>query len=215
MQNKKASAIMLTKNRIELAKTAIESFLSQTYENKELIIVNSGSIHYMKEIERFIDFQKTDCIHHVFFICKNTTTIGELRNVGLEYANGDYITTWDDDDFYSKTRIESQVYWIEKEKADFVMFKNFIVKIKDKQRSVVSNENGLEPSVLFKRNELKYPHMQKGEDTLYINSLLDLGCKKYVIDNKEDDYIYNFHGENTCSFGDFKNIIKFHGNGKK
>ena len=202
---------MLTHERIEYCKTAIESFLSQSYENKELIIVNSGGLKYFELVENFIDYQNVDNIRHVFFLKNQQTTIGELRNKGLEHALGDYITVWDDDDFYSKTRVESQVYWIEKEKADFVMFKNFIVSIKNRTRISCKNPNGLEPSLFFKKNHVLYPKLMKSEDTLFIQQMIDKGFKKYIIDNCEKDYIYNFHGSNTCSHAHFMSIINHWG----
>jgi len=208
---KKVYAVLLTHNRLEYCKTAIESFLSQTYENRKLIIINNGNATYFRHVQDFINFQDTDKIEHHFFLRKINTTIGELRDYGLKKcSNADYVCVWDDDDFYSKTRIQSEVFWLEKTNSDMVMFANFTVKIRDR-KSKVTNELGLEPSLLFKyTNKVNYPFLLRGEDTFFINELLKIGYKKYVIDNSHEDYTYNFHGENTCNYNHFVNIIKNH-----
>jgi glycosyltransferase involved in cell wall biosynthesis len=208
---KKVYAVLLTHNRLEYCKTAIESFLSQTYENRKLIIINNGNPTYFRHVQDFIDFQDTDKIEHHFFLRKINTTIGELRDYGLaKCSNADYVCTWDDDDFYSKTRIESGVFWLEKTNSDMVMFSNFFVKIKDLKHKA-TNRNGLESSLMFKYQEgLHYPFLFKREDTVFVEELLKIGYKKYVIDNSHEDYTYNFHGQNTCDFNHFMAIIKNH-----
>lgn len=212
MESKKVSALMLTHKRLEMAKTSIECFLSQTYENKELIIVNSGGIHYFNRLNDFIKFQNTDKIKHVLVNRKIDTTMGDLRNHALTNATGDYCCVWDDDDFYSKTRIESSVYFLEKMNVDYVMFQNFIVKLNGKTKHSIRNKKGLEPTLMFRScYNTRYASLNRHEDTDFIRRMKEKGLTSYIIDNDKNDYIYNFHGDNISPFNHFKEIISVHG----
>ena len=96
------SVIMLTYNREQLVGRAIESILNQTYRDFEFIIVDNGSTdnsgtiaeHYAKQDERI----------RVVHIPKSN--IGTGRNVGLDMAQGEYITFIDDDDWCESDFLE-------------------------------------------------------------------------------------------------------------
>ena len=82
---------------------AVKSFLTQTYQNKELIIVADGC----DVTERFYEFnfKKYDNVKFVK-IEKQPTYSGECRNAGMELADGDIITYLDNDDVFGKRHLE-------------------------------------------------------------------------------------------------------------
>lgn len=89
------SVIMLVHNREDYVGKAVQSILSQSFKDFELIIVNNcstdGSMKIVKE------YQKKDS--RVWTFDSTTENIGAGRNLGLSKATGKYFTFVDDDDY--------------------------------------------------------------------------------------------------------------------
>lgn len=86
---------MLTYNRETLVSRAIESILAQTFMDFEYIIVNNGSSDRSGEIAEA--YAKKD--NRIRVIHCSQGNIGSGRNIGLDEAQGEYITFIDDDDW--------------------------------------------------------------------------------------------------------------------
>ncbi|MEP1032226.1 glycosyltransferase [Ekhidna sp.] len=85
-------------------KEAIESILSQTYPNFELILVDNGSTDQSKETaESFINHP------NVILINESEKGVVHAANKGIELASGEFIARMDADDISYKDRLESQV----------------------------------------------------------------------------------------------------------
>ena len=86
------SVITPTYNRSHFLKQAIESFLMQNYEDKEMIVVDDGSQDSTKQIVSMYD---VDMIKYIY-----QTNQGQpaAQNNGIRNATGDLICTLDDDD---------------------------------------------------------------------------------------------------------------------
>ena len=100
-QNPLVSCLCVTKNK--LVKNAIDYFHLQTYDNKELILVTETSnknLSYLKEVAA-----SNDNIHLIE--TKDNITLGELRNISVREASGEYVIQWDDDDIYHEKRIRA------------------------------------------------------------------------------------------------------------
>lgn len=83
---------------------AIQSILSQSYQNFELILVdNNSSIKYLKSINRFLTDQK------VSLIKESNQGVVHAMNAGIRYANGDFIMRMDADDISDPLRIKKQL----------------------------------------------------------------------------------------------------------
>ena len=78
------SCLMLTKNRFKLFKLSIQNFIDQSYEFKELIIVNNGNWLYKLRVDNYLKTINAN-IKHIKIEHK---TIGEMRNVGLQHSDG-------------------------------------------------------------------------------------------------------------------------------
>ena len=97
------SAVIITHNRLELLKRAIDSVYDQTYQNLELIVVDDCSTDGTKE---FCESQEFKYI----YIPKNESTGGNhARNVGIRASLGEYIAFLDDDDYWLPQKIEKQM----------------------------------------------------------------------------------------------------------
>lgn len=95
------SAVMPTKGRPQLAARALECFLSQTYEPKELVILDDEQ-----------DRSFSDGVEHpqVRYVLESLLlNIPQKRNAVNALAKGEVIVHFDSDDFSMPTRITDQV----------------------------------------------------------------------------------------------------------
>ena len=109
------SAIVLTHNRKHLVTRAIESVLSQTYQNMECIVVDDASTDGTRDM-----LLKRKDIKYIY-IPKSESRGGNFaRNTGIKVAKGKYIAMLDDDDYWLPTKTEKQVALIEEKGCDLV-----------------------------------------------------------------------------------------------
>ena len=90
----KISIIVPVYNSEKFLKRCIDSVLSQTHQNIEIILVNDGSIDKSSEICDLYAKKDNVKVEHI----KNSGA-GGARNVGLRLATGDYISFVDSDDW--------------------------------------------------------------------------------------------------------------------
>ncbi|WBA13953.1 glycosyltransferase [Salinivibrio proteolyticus] len=100
------SVYIPTRNRSELCKRAVNSVLSQDYENFEVIVVDDASTidDYNSLIKAFDDNQYVS-------IFRMETSQGACfcRNFAISKAKGSFITGLDDDDYFEPDRIKKFV----------------------------------------------------------------------------------------------------------
>lgn len=102
------SVVMTVLNGEQYIKLAIESILSQTYKNFELIIVNDGSTD---STDRIIGTFNDARIRYI----KNETNLGQSysRNFAIKISKGIYIAIMDADDIAHPERLETQLVYLE------------------------------------------------------------------------------------------------------
>ena len=98
----KVSIIVPVYNAEKYIKQCLESIISQTYENIEIIVVNDGSkdnsLNILKEYVKKSNKMK--------LVDKKNGGVSSARNAGLKEATGEYITFVDSDDWLEKNAIE-------------------------------------------------------------------------------------------------------------
>jgi len=99
------SVIMPVYNRAEFIGEAIQSILSQTYKNFELIIIDDASTdNTLKVISEFTDDDRILLLKN-----KKNEGVAATRNRGIEIAKGEFIAFMDSDDISLPQRFEKQV----------------------------------------------------------------------------------------------------------
>ena len=98
------SIVIPTYNRAWCIKRAIDSVLTQTYQNFEIIVVDGGSTDNTKE--KITDIKDGRVKYYRY---NTRTTIGTNRNKGMELSNGKYILFLDSDDELLPTALEEVV----------------------------------------------------------------------------------------------------------
>lgn len=95
----------------------VESILSQTYDNFELILVNDGSPDRSGELCDAL--AKTDI--RIRVIHKENGGVSAARNAGLDNANGEYVFFCDADDTLPKETLEKMTCAIHNSKTQLVV----------------------------------------------------------------------------------------------
>src|ERR1035437_8414087 len=101
---------------------AVQSFLKQSYNNSELIIVSDGCEKTNKIYER--DFSDNPRIK-IYSTNKQSYFSGNLRNLGIEKAQGDLICYLDADDFIGENHLKlfAENY---DQKCDFCYYDDYL-----------------------------------------------------------------------------------------
>lgn len=118
------SIIVPIYNVEEYLERCIDSILSQSYNNIEVILVDDGSVDNSKVI--CCSYAERD--ERIKVIAKKNEGPAEARNVALRYAKGDYITFIDADDFVSNDYISYLYKLIKKHDADIACCNTSIFK---------------------------------------------------------------------------------------
>lgn len=97
---KKISVIIPVYNVENYIEKCIQSVLSQTLNDIEIIVVNDGTLdNSMKKIEKYRD--------KLIIINQENQGLSAARNTGLKYATGEYVFFLDSDDWIEKTSLET------------------------------------------------------------------------------------------------------------
>lgn len=117
---------MPTHNRVELLQRAVESVLTQTYENIELIIVDDKSTDSTPEYLEAIS-KKDPRVR--FFRNEENSGACVSRNKAIFAAKGEFITGLDDDDYFLEGHIASFLKkWSVKDKVTIALYTNIYRK---------------------------------------------------------------------------------------
>jgi len=101
----KVSVIIPTRNRAKLLVRTIKSVLAQDYENIELIVVDDAS-----EDETRLEVAKFPEVRYLRLVSRGGQA--HARNVGMDYATGEFIRPMDSDDELPAGTIKSQVRYL-------------------------------------------------------------------------------------------------------
>lgn len=89
------------KGRENLLKKAIDSVLSQTIKDTEIIVISNDKIDIEYEGRK------------IKVIVERNANVSEARNMGIKHARGKYIAFLDDDDEWNGVKLEKQIERIE------------------------------------------------------------------------------------------------------
>lgn len=113
MDSKVVSLIVPCYNGEKYIDTCIDSILSQTYKNIELILVNDGSTDNSEVCILNRKNELEDQLFKFQYIVQKNQGVGGAINTGLKYVSGEYLTMLDIDDFIMRESIEKKVSWLE------------------------------------------------------------------------------------------------------
>lgn len=97
------SIIIPTYNNSSMVCQAIDCALNQTYENREIIVIDDGSTDHTGEMLE--EYYKG----RIIYIRQDNKGPGSARNKGISYASGKYLQFLDADDLLDPDKIRIQV----------------------------------------------------------------------------------------------------------
>lgn len=208
----KISLIVPVYNTSKYLRKCLDSLITQTYKNIEIIVINDGSIDNSEEIIKLYRDKRLK------YISKKNEGIGKTRNLGIENATGNYIAFVDSDDYLDKNFCKKMIKKADEDNCDIVICNYFedrndklkkIEFVNFKDSSLKSNPslinfinlgpcNKIYKMNMIKKNNIKFEENLKYEDAPFVIKSL-LNAKKigkiadfltyYVIHEKSETTI--------------------------
>lgn len=216
----KISCLMVTANgRFETFRRSYASYLSQTYSNRELLIVNEGSAEYQDFIKRHTAGRPD--VRHLFL--KGKYTLGALRNIAIRMCEGELFVQWDDDDFNAPDRVAIQyahlsrrperVCYLSDQLHYYFNRKQMFWESWGQFHSGGYKKFSLIPGTIMaykKGFDARYPssgeHCRAGEDTVLAYGLSEDNVT--LLDGCGYSMVYSYHGKNVWDEEHHLNISK-------
>lgn len=109
------SIIVPNYNSEKFIKETLDSVLAQTYQNWETFVIDDCSTDGSVDIIR--GYAEKDARIHLVLREKNSG-VANVRNAGIQLANGEYIALLDSDDLWMADKLERQVALLKEKGAD-------------------------------------------------------------------------------------------------
>ena len=225
----KVSVIVPIYNVEKYLEKCINSLLSQTLEDIQIILVNDGSKDNSGNIAKEYEKNNND---RIIYVEKENGGLSDARNYGLKYATGDFIAFLDSDDYIEKNAYEEMYNKAIEENADYVecdFIWEFPNKIRvDKQypyknkKEMLSFVRVVAWNKLIKRqliidNNLEFPKGLRYEDIEFTYKLIPFVNKFAYVDKpfihyvQREGSIANVQNERTAEiFTVLDNVIEFY-----
>lgn len=146
--NPKVSIIIPVYNGENSISISLDSILSQTFKDYEVIIIDDGSNDKTNDIVS--SYTNSDNRFRYFY--QQNQGVSGARNNGIKKSNGDYICFLDSDDFYDSTFICKMYSKIFEKKSEACYCGYNIVELEssNKKKTSFSDKNVLEKYILNK-----------------------------------------------------------------
>jgi glycosyltransferase involved in cell wall biosynthesis len=217
----KISCLMVTHDRLALARRAIRCYADQSYPKRELVIVTDGEPRYRRALARYVEHLALETVRFVYPEA-DRLSLGQLRNISLDAADGDVICQWDDDDCYHPERLAVQLAHMLDYNARACCLTDHL-QLLEADRALVwvdwtlggrSGEGQLLPGTVmaFKDRRFRYPEtgpfVNRGEDSVFLDELYR-NVVVAPLSGMGHIYLYTFHGRNTFSKEHHYNLRHF------
>lgn len=160
----KISVIITALNAAKYLPKAVESFLEQKHESKELLILDDISTDGTHEIIQNYQQKFPQLIR---WIKEKDSGISHARNIALKHVSGDIVGFLGADDFLHKNFFEEMIYYTKMNPSFDVMYCNSYC---------VGKSNSFDASAttpMTKRNLIKHCPIGSGESFYYRREIFD------------------------------------------
>ena len=225
------SVIVPVYNVEKYLRECMDSILGQSYGEIEVICVDDGSTDHSASILK--SYALSDS--RVRVLTKENEGMGgaAARNLGLKYAEGEYISILDSDDFFDRDMIKKAVLRAEETSADIVVFGGYeyddrtgafwdsrgildmdqvpdlrVFSRDDCTDSVLQISSGMAWNKLFRRTflnkyDLGFQNIRYSDDAYFTFSYMSLAERISVIDERLIYYRVNSGRNQTNGIADY------------
>ena len=193
------SCLMVTRGRPELARRAVACFRRQTWDERELVIVDDGPDDTLADWVRGLDDPRVRVVR----LPDEGLALGELRNRAVAAARGAFLAQWDDDDLSDPRRLAVELGAIAAAGADAALLVRHILWQPGRRRLGVSTHRPWEGSLVVRREALPpYPALRRGEDTPVVETI----ARERRLAALDAPWLYAYvaHGGNTFGVDHFE-----------
>lgn len=131
----KVSLVMPVYNGEDYLSEALDSLLSQTFQDFEVVCVDDGSTDASHAILE--KFHAQD--HRVKVFSQKNAGVSAARNAGIQYATGKYVMFCDDDDLFANDMLEKMAGLMEAHDADICVPNGYKLDMADGGRIIEPN----------------------------------------------------------------------------
>jgi glycosyltransferase involved in cell wall biosynthesis len=200
------SCLCITRaNRLTFLRLAIGDFVRQTHPLRELIILHDGDT----ADDQLLSDLAAPVANARVVKASAGLSLGELRNLSVAEATGDWVCQWDDDDRYHPERLALQLASAQATGAAYNYLQDQLHWFSESGRLCWDDWaieaypfNLIHGSLLARREHMPtYPSLARGEDSAHTASVFRLahsrGLQVSRLSDKGWCYVYTFHGSNT------------------
>ncbi|MGZ0749364.1 glycosyltransferase family 2 protein [Kluyvera sichuanensis] len=208
------SIVMPAFNSDKFIEKAVNSVLSQTYTDFELLICDDGSTD--KTVDIIEEYSQKDS-RVILLKNENAKGAAGARNTCLDYAQGEYIAFLDSDDYWSENKLFDQLIFM---KSNMIVFcyANYVMLSGNSVKNIYSRRVNTFDSLTFTCDigcltvmlhksaigDSRFPYIPK-EDYAFWLILLKKGLSAY---NLNETVAYYRKQKNSLSSNKFKEIIR-------
>lgn len=178
------SVVIPTYKRCQYICETIESVLTQTYNNIEIIVVDDNGLdtEWQKEtynrLKSFIDNKQINYIPH-----KTNMNGATARNTGINNANGKYIAFLDDDDLFLPSKIKKQVCLLDNSDSSYGACYTGHIRVFCEEKQIVYSDvlqgNHIEAILLNKVDMCSGSTLMVKKDILNKTGVFDTSLKRH------------------------------------
>jgi len=203
------SCLMVTRDRVALARRAIGCLIAQSYPAVELVVIDDGDADYRPMLDEFRD--RLAIRYH-----RLTPTpgrhLGALRNLALDAASGELCAQWDDDEWYHPERLRVQVAALERASAVASVLRWTLMHVDTPRWRALPYRadagDGTPGTIVHRRTEVRYPNLRRSEDARFLSELAATGPIAILGLEHSHLFIRCFHGGNTWDEAHFRKRLR-------
>lgn len=203
----KISCLCVTKGRPHFLQTAVRCFFSQEYVNKELVVVFPHDDLATAGLLASLGSSQVVARPMV----QAGVSLGTIRNFAIDAASGDYLCTWDDDDWHSPARLRYQHAALELSKKPASVLTRLLLFDVRTACAYLGYERLWENTVMFHRDsvckaQIRFPDENLAEDYKFVNALIKAN---FLFPTLEPTlYVYRLGQHNTCPAAHIQKLMR-------
>lgn len=178
------SVIIPAYNAENYIKQAVDSVLSQTFTNFEIIVVDDASTDNTREVLSSIPDSRLKVFHQTA-----NAGAGATRNRALQEARGNWIAVLDSDDWYAPERLETLLEFAQEHQADMVADDLYIIEDGETQPR----------TTLVEYSGVTVPDVLMVDSVTFVLSDIE-GCKGLSLGFSKPLFRHQFLIENQISY---------------